>query len=119
MNLLEIEKTECTYKIVSRKYFIPILAGLSFLFGTAFILLPFIPLGWFLYAVTALLLIPYFVPFQRGFEWMARRDTTGFTKKACRFTAKIYRWAQDEKNADLFDDMGDKAPSPKEKNNPK
>jgi len=92
---------------VNRKYLIPIIASLTFLFGTVFITLPFIPLGWLLYAVTALLLIPYFKPVQRAFEWMARRDKTGFTKRACHYAAKIYRWAKDEKNADLFEKMGE------------
>ncbi|MCZ4407453.1 hypothetical protein O3Q51_01435 [Cryomorphaceae bacterium 1068] len=90
---------------MNRKYVIPIIATLCFAVGTVSILLPFLPLGWFLYAVTALLLIPYFSPFQKGFEWMAERDETGFTKKACDFTATIYRWAKDEKNAHLIEKM--------------
>lgn len=92
---------------MGRKYIIPFIACLTFLLGSVAIMLPFIPLGWFLYAVTVLLLIPYFKIFQRGFEWMSRKDNTGFTQKALRFTAKIYRWAKDHENADLFEKMSD------------
>ncbi len=72
-------------------------------------MLPFLPLGWFLYAVTVLLLIPYFKAFQRAFEWIAKRDDTGFTKRACLFTAKIYRWAKDEKKAHIFKEMSEES----------
>ena len=90
---------------MGRKYIIPFIACLTFLLGSIAIMVPFIPLGWFLYVVTVLLLIPYFKIFQRGFEWISRRDKTGFTKRALRFTAKIYRWARDHENADLFEKM--------------
>lgn len=91
---------------MKRKNIIPIIAFLTFAAGTVSIMLPFLPLGWFLYAVTALLLIPYFKPIQRAFEWIATKDRTGFTKRACLFTAKIYRWAKDEENAHIFKEMG-------------
>lgn len=103
---------------MKRKYLIPIIAGLTFVVGTVFIMLPFIPLGWFLYALAVLLLVPYFKPFQRAFEWIARRDKSGFTKRACRLSAKVYLWARDEKNADVLEKLGEEC-EPASKNQTK
>ena len=101
---------------MKRKHLIPILAFLTFVGGTVAIVLPFLPIGWFLYAVTVLLLIPYFKPFQDGFKWLAERDTTGFTKRASHFTADIYRWAKDPDNADRFDELSEECPPADEEN---
>ncbi len=104
---------------MNRKYLIPILAILTFIGGTVSIVLPFLPLGWFLYAVTILLLIPYFKPFQDGFKWLAKRDRTGFTHRASRFTADIYRWAQDPENAHRFEELSEEYPPKKGKDEEK
>lgn len=61
---------------------------------------PFLPFGWFLIFVTALLLLPYVKLFEKAFQWLAQRDKTGIARKAGIKVAELYRWAGDHKEAD-------------------
>ncbi len=84
---------------MNKKYIIPIIAFFTFIGGLISLALPFLPFGWFLIFVTALLLLPYVKPFEKAFRWLARKDKTGIAQKAGTKVAELYRWAGDDKSA--------------------
>ena len=82
-----------------KKYIIPGIAFLVFIAGLASMMVPFIPLGWLLIALSSLLIAPY-LPFVRKFiGWLSKIDKTGFVEKAGEKAAKLYYWADDAKRA--------------------
>jgi hypothetical protein len=92
---------------LNKKYIIPIIAFLAFAVGTAAMVLPFLPFGWFLYGFTALILIPYFPPIERIFLWIVEKDNTGLARKAGQKVAALYRWAGDFRNAREVEDISE------------
>lgn len=90
---------------LNKKHIIPVIAFFTFIGGVASMAVPFLPFGWFLIFVTALLLLPYVKPFEKAFQWLARRDKTGISRKAGTKVAGLYRWAGDHKEADLITKM--------------
>ncbi len=67
--------------------------------GLAALTVPFIPVGWLLIALSALLLAPYLRIFRKFIGWLSKKENTGFVKNASEKAAKIYRWANDPKRA--------------------
>jgi hypothetical protein len=89
---------------VKRTYVIPLIALLTFILGTASIMLPFLPFGWALYAVTALILLPYFKPLRKFFTWIVSKDNSGIALKVGLRVAKLYAWAGDFKKEQQVND---------------
>lgn len=85
---------------MSRAYAIPFIAMLTFVLGTVSLMLPFLPFGWALYALTALLLIPYIKPLRKVFKWVAEKDSSGTAVKVGYKIAALYRWSHKSKLAD-------------------
>lgn len=69
--------------------------------------LPFVPLGWLLIALSSLLLSPYFKFMRKFISWLAKKDKTGFVEKAGEKASKLYEWAGDHKRADELDTIID------------
>jgi type III secretory pathway component EscV len=84
---------------VLKKLMIPAAAVLILIAGLVFMLIPFIPLGWPLVGLAALLLTPYIKLMRRFISWLAKKDKTGFLKKAGRKAEQLYKWAGDHKSA--------------------
>ncbi|MCH8557505.1 MAG: hypothetical protein LAT84_06785 [Balneolia bacterium] len=89
---------------MNKKYIIPVLAGFTFLLGLAALTLPFLPIGWPLMAITALLVMPYFKKAQKGFSWIADKDSSGLLLKGADAVIELYHWADEDKKADEIDD---------------
>nr|WP_091694597.1 hypothetical protein [Algoriphagus locisalis] len=86
-----------------KKFIIPIIAFLVFIAGLVCLALPFIPLGWLLIALTALLLAPY-LKFMRTFiGWLVKIDKTGFVEKAGEKAANLFEWAGDTKRGEKLE----------------
>lgn len=81
----------CTVK---KAYIMPALACLTFLLGSVCIMLPFLPFGWALYGVTALILMPYLPPLRKFYIWLAAKDQTGTATKIGYKIAVLYRWSE-------------------------
>lgn len=92
---------------MKKTYIIPLIAFLTFAVGTGAMVLPFLPFGWFLYAVTALLLLPYFPPMEKFFRWLIRKDNSGTAKKAGDKVADLYRWAGDYQHAEELEEFSE------------
>ncbi len=84
---------------MKKAYVIPILAVITFVLGTASLMLPFLPFGWALYALTALILMPYLKPLRKVFMWIAEKDSTGTAIKVGYKIAALYRWSEKTKLA--------------------
>lgn len=84
---------------MNKKYIIPGLAVASFLGGSVSMILPFLPFGWVLYGVVALLVVPYFNSAKKAFGWIADKDGTKSTSKVSKKIADLYRWADEEEKA--------------------
>lgn len=84
---------------MEKKYFIPALAIASFIVGSVSMILPFLPFGWLLYGVSALLVVPYFKRAKKAFGWVADKDGTGSTSKISNKVADLYRWADEDEKA--------------------
>lgn len=82
-----------------KKYIVPLIATGTFIVGLICMFLPFLPFGWFLMFMTALLLTPYFKPVKKLLVWMIRRDKTGICDKARKKVSQLYRFAGDRKRA--------------------
>ncbi len=89
---------------MNKKYIIPAIATLTFLLGGTSLIFPFLPIGWPLLAVTALLIMPYFPKAQKGFKWIAGKDSTGLLEKAAEGVIELYHWADEDKKANEIDD---------------
>ncbi|WPR76112.1 hypothetical protein [Algoriphagus sp. NG3] len=86
-----------------KKYIIPAIAFLIFIAGLVCMVVPFIPLGWLLIALAALLMSPY-IKFMRKFiGWLAKKDSTGIVEKAGEKASKLYEWAGDHKRAEKLE----------------
>ncbi|MFC5625680.1 hypothetical protein [Algoriphagus winogradskyi] len=83
-----------------RKLLIPTIAALIFIGGLVSLLLPFIPLGWLLIALSSLLMAPYFKVMRKFIGWLATIDKTGFVEKAGEKASHLYEWAGDPKRAE-------------------
>ncbi len=79
---------------VKKAYIMPLVALGTFLIGTVAIFFPFLPFGWALYAVTALILAPYLRPLRRFFLWLAKKDKSGRVNKIGFRIAVLYRWSE-------------------------
>jgi hypothetical protein len=82
-----------------KKLIIPAIATVIFIIGLVFLLLPFIPLGWLMITLSALLLSPYIKVMRRFIGWLSTLDKTGFVKKAGEKASHLYAWAGDRKSA--------------------
>jgi uncharacterized membrane protein len=95
-----------------KKYIIPSIAVLILILGLVFMLIPFIPLGWPLVGIAALLLAPY-VKFMRKFiKWLAGKDRTGILEKAGKAAAKLYHRVGDHRRAKKLRAIVEEACSP-------
>lgn len=79
---------------VKKAYVIPTVACITFVVGSISIVLPFLPLGWALYGITALILMPYLPPLKRFYMWLAAKDRTGIATKIGLKIAVLYRWSE-------------------------
>lgn len=79
---------------MKKAYVIPMLAVITFVLGTASLMLPFLPFGWALYALTALILMPYLKPLRKVFMWIAEKDSSGTAIKVGYKIAALYRWSE-------------------------
>lgn len=84
---------------MNRKYIIPLIATGTFILGLICLFLPFLPFGWLLMLITAMLLTPYFKPIKKLLVWFIKRDKTGVFDKARAKVSQLYRWAGDKKRA--------------------
>lgn len=98
-------------KKIKRTYIIPLIASGTFTLGLISLFLPFLPFGWFLMIMTALLLTPYFKPMKKLLRWIIEKDKTGVFNKAREKVAELYRWAGDRKRAKEIDDFCDETES--------
>lgn len=96
-------------KRIKRTYIIPLIATGTFLLGLACLLLPFLPFGWFLLIMTALILTPYFKPMKKLLSWIIEKDKTGMFEKARKKVAELYHWAGDDKKAREMNEFSNKS----------
>lgn len=94
---------------MNKKYIIPLIAFFTFVLGMVSMALPFLPFGWFLIFVTALLLLPYVPIFEKAFRWLARRDKSGVARKAGEKVSELYRWAGDFEKAEHIENTTNEA----------
>lgn len=106
-------------KKFKKKYIIPIIAGITFIIGLACMLIPFLPFGWLLMAMTALLIFPYFEFMRKFLGWLLKKDKTGIIKKAAEKVNELYTWAGEKKRAKQINDFIDKANKGSLKKQPK
>ena len=86
-----------------RKLIIPTIATLLFIGGLITLVLPFVPLGWLLIALSSLLMAPYFKFMRKFIGWLAKIDKTGFVEKAGEKASSLYEWAGDLKRAEKLE----------------
>lgn len=82
---------------MKKTFIIPLIATGTFIFGMICLFLPFLPFGWLLLFMTALLLTPYFKPVEKLLKWLIRKDKSGTFDKARSKVASLYHWAGDTK----------------------
>lgn len=92
---------------VNKKYIVPVLAAVSFILGSISMILPFLPFGWFLWGVSALLVVPYFQRAKNAFGWISEKDSTGFISTVAVKIADLYRWAEDDEKAKEVEEAAD------------
>ncbi|MEX0661910.1 MAG: hypothetical protein WEA58_09850 [Balneolaceae bacterium] len=92
---------------MNKKYIVPALAIVSFLLGSVSMILPFLPLGWLLWGVSALLVVPYFKHAKNAFGWISEKDSTGFTSTIAVKIADLYRWADDAEKANEVEETAE------------
>lgn len=92
-----------------RTYIIPLIATGTFIFGLVSLFLPFLPFGWFLMIMTALLLTPYFKPMKKILAWIIEKDKSGIFEKAREKVAGLYQWAGDKEKAKEMNEFCDEA----------
>lgn len=91
------------FRTVLKPLIIPLIAAGCFLVGIVSVWLPFLPIGWLMLAVTALLLVPYFRFIRRIVFWLSKKDRTGLISKAGEQAIKLYIWAEDQHGARLLE----------------
>lgn len=84
---------------MKKTFIIPLIATGTFILGMACLFLPFLPFGWLLLFMTALLLTPYFKPVEKLLKWLIQKDKTGTFNKARAKVARLYQWAGDTERA--------------------
>lgn len=82
---------------------IPLIATGTFILGMICLFLPFLPFGWLLLFMTAMLLTPYFKPVEKLLKWLIKKDKTGIFEKARSKVARLYKWVGDTKRAKEMD----------------
>ena len=92
-------------KRIKRTYIIPLIASGTFILGLLCLFVPFLPFGWFLMVMTALLLTPYFKPMKKILAWIITKDKTGIFDKARNKVADLYHWVGDKKKAKEMHDF--------------
>lgn len=90
---------------MKKTFIIPLIATGTFILGMICLILPFLPFGWLLLIMTALLLTPYFKPVEKLLKWFIKKDKTGIFDKARSKVARLYHWAGDSKRAKEMDDL--------------
>lgn len=90
---------------MKRTYIIPLIATGTFILGLACLFLPFLPFGWLLLFMTALILTPYFKPMKKLLIWAMKRDKSGIFDKARKKVSELYKWAGDKRGADEMDTL--------------
>jgi hypothetical protein len=90
--------------LMKKAYLIPVIAVITFAIGTVCMMLPFLPFGWALYALTTLILMPYFKPLSKVFMWVANKDKTNTVVKIGHKIAALYRWTHQYKIAREVDE---------------
>lgn len=90
---------------MKKKFIIPLIASGAFIVGLICLMVPFLPFGWFLMFVTALLLTPYFKPVEKLLKWLIKKDKTGLFNKARQRVARLYHWAGDYERAKQMSDF--------------
>lgn len=70
-------------------------------------ILPFLPFGWLLWGVSALLVVPYFQHAKNAFGWISEKDSTGSISTIAVKIADLYRWADEEEKADQVEEAAD------------
>jgi len=96
---------------MNKRYIVPIIAVITFAVGSVAMVLPFLPLGWFLYIVTALILLPYFRGIEKIFRKLAENDRSNITHKAVDRVARLYRWVGDKEHAEELEELSGKSSS--------
>lgn len=94
-------------KRIKQPYIIPLIATGTFILALICLFLPFLPFGWFLLIMTAILLTPYFKPMKKLLTWIIEKDKTGVFEKARKKVSELYRWAGDEERAEEMDEFCD------------
>jgi|SRR5690554_4853593 len=90
-------------KRIKRQFIIPLIATGTFIFGLICMFLPFLPFGWLLMFMTALILTPYFKPMKKFLAWIIKKDKTGLFEKARRKVKDLYYWVGDKGKAKEMD----------------
>lgn len=90
---------------MKKRFIIPLIATGTFIFGIICLFLPFLPFGWLLLIMTALLLTPYFKPVKKLLKWIIKKDKTGIFERARSKVARLYKWAGDPKRAKEMDNL--------------
>ncbi len=90
---------------MKKSFIIPLIAAGTFIFGMICLFLPFLPFGWLLLFMTALLLTPYFKPVEKLLKWLIKKDKTGTFEKARSKVARLYHWAGDTKRGNEMDNF--------------
>jgi|SRR5690554_4827461 len=92
-------------KRIKQSYIIPLIATGTFILGIICLFLPFLPFGWLLMFMTALLITPYFSPIKKLLTWIIEKDKTGTFDKARKKVANLYHWVGDKKGAAEMNDL--------------
>ena len=102
-------------KRLKRTYIIPLIATGAFILGLISLFVPFLPFGWFLLIMTAIILTPYFKPMKKFLAWIIKKDRTGIFEKARKKVVGLYRWAGDKKRAKEMNEFCAQAATEKSK----
>ncbi len=90
---------------MKRTYIIPLIASGTFILGLVCLVLPFLPFGWLLLFMTALLLVPYIKAMKKLLSWLIKWDKSGTFDKARKKVAELYHWAGDTERAKEMDNF--------------
>lgn len=90
---------------MKRTYIMPLIATGTFIVGLICLMIPFLPFGWLLLFMTALLLTPYFKPMEKLMTWLIKKDKSGTFEKARKKVAELYHWAGDTARAKEMDNF--------------
>lgn len=94
------------------KYFRIIIGIICFLAGIGFFFVPFLPIGYILLFVGAVLLAPEIPLFSRFFKWLETKDESGRLKKILN---KLYQFTDNNDNNEV---VSEDPPTNKERRMP-